>query len=114
MFGTITANIGGHNRVLKFNLNANYEFCKMHGLTQDGVMDYFSDQKNVTAIRDMIYCALKVADLSEGKTVDYNEYTVGEWIGAMSQSELERIILGTADANPVAKEVKKKEANKRS
>lgn len=114
MFGTITANIGGHNRVLKFNLNANYEFCKMHSLTQDQVMDFFTDSMNVTAIRDMIYCALKVADLSAGRAIDYNEFTVGEWISEMPQAELERIILGTSDANPVSKEVKKKAAAKHS
>jgi len=109
MFGEITANLGGHNRVLKFNLNANYEFCKMHRLTQDEVMPFFTDHLNVTAIRDMIYCAVKVADMAAGRPVDYNEMTVGEWIGEMPQAELERIIMGTSDANAQpGKESKKK------
>ena len=102
--------MGGKSRTLKFNLNANYEFCKMHGLTQEGVMMFFTDANNVTAIRDMLFCALKVADLAAGKTVDYNEYTVGEWITEMPQEELERIIMGTNDANATTsgKKVKKK------
>jgi hypothetical protein len=101
MFGTITSNIGGRVRVLKFNLNANYEFCKMHKLKQEDVMPFFTDALNVTAIRDMIYCALLSADLEDGKQIDYNQYTVGSWIAEMPQSELERIILGTGDANAV-------------
>lgn len=110
MFGEITAKIGGKDRVLKFNLNANYEFCKMHNLTQDEVLPFFNDGHNVTAIRDMIYCALKVADLEMRNPVDYNEYTVGEWIQEMQQPELERIIMGNADASPVIDvKVKKKE-----
>lgn len=100
MFGTITANIGGRVRTLKFNLNANYEFCKMHNLTQDEVMTYFTDAHNVDAIRDMIYCALKAADLADGRAVDYNPYKVGEWIQEMDQKELERVITGAEDSNP--------------
>lgn len=114
MFGTVTATIGGHNRVLKFNLNANYEFCKMHRLTQDEVMDFFTDPLNVTAIRDMIYCALKVADLAAGKQIDYNEMTVGEWISEMPQSDFEQIILGSSDANKHSETVKKKQVNKKA
>jgi len=96
--------MGGKSRTLKFNLNANYEFCKMHGLTQQQVMEFFTNSLNVTAIRDMIYCALKSADMSAGRPVDYNEYTVGEWITEMAQDELERIVLGTQDANATNKE----------
>lgn len=100
MFGTITETFGGKSRVLKFNLNCNYEFCKLHGLKQDDVLPFLANGLNVTAVRDMIYCAVKVADLEAGRTVDYNQYTVGEWIQEMEQAQLERIILGTADANP--------------
>lgn len=107
MFGTITANIGGHNRVLKFNLNANYEFCKLHKLTPDEVYGFVTDPLNVTAIRDMIYCAAISADLEAGRVPEYNQYTVGEWISEMPQAELERIILGSADANATGKGKKK-------
>jgi hypothetical protein len=107
MFGEVISKIGGRNRVLKFNLNANYEFCKMHGLTPDEVMDFCVDAHNVTALRDLIYCALKVADLASGQQVDYNQFTVGEWIAEMPQADFEKIILGSSDANANGKGKKK-------
>ena len=99
MFGEVIAKIGGKNRVLRFNLNARYEFCKMHGLTQDEVRDFFGDLHNVEAVRDMVYCALKAADLADGRQVDYNQYTVGEWISDMNQEEFNAMMLGSSDAN---------------
>ena len=110
MFGTKTAFIGGRNRTLKFNLNANYEFCKLHSLTPDEVFGFFTDSKNVTGIRDMILCALKSADLEAGNTIDYNQYSVGTWIEEMDQEKFNDLVLGSSDANAKSKGGKKKEA----
>lgn len=101
MIGTVVSNIGGKQRTLKFNLNANYEFCKLHNLRPDQVPGFVTDVLNVTAIRDMIYCALLASDLGAGMPIDYNQYTVGEWIEALEQSDLERIVLGHTESYPV-------------
>jgi len=98
-FGEVTANIGGRIRVLRFNLNARFEFCKMHNLTEAEVQAYFGDLHNVEAIRDMVYCALRSADLADGNPIDYNQYKVGEWISDMPQEDFERLVLGSNDAN---------------
>lgn len=114
MFGEVTANIGGRIRVLRFNINARYEFCKMHGITEAEAFSFFSDKLNVESMRDMAYCALKAYDLVMGNKIDYNQYTVGEWISEMEQEAFEAMMTGTTDANAVSKEVKKKGKSKSS
>ena len=108
MFGEVTANIGGRTRVLRFNLNARYEFCRMHKLTEAESFEYFNNKLNVEALRDMTFCALKVADLAMGNTIDYNQYTVGEWITEMEQEAYENMMLGVSEANAKQPEGKKK------
>jgi len=111
-FGEVTAKIGGKVRGMRFNLNCRYEFCKMHGLTEDQVQEYFMNRLNVDAIRDMVYCALRAADLAFGNPIDYNQYVVGEWISEMPQEEFERIVIGGQDANVnQSKEVSKKKSS---
>ncbi len=108
MFGEVTAKIGGRIRILRFNINARYEFCKMHNITEAEAFSFFNDKLNVESMRDMAYCALRAYDLSMGNKIDYNQYTVGEWISEMEQEEFERMMMGSNDANAVSKEVKKK------
>jgi len=110
-FGEVIAKIGGKQRVLRFNLNARYEFCKMHNLTQEEVQDYFGDLHNVEAVRDMVYCALRAADLADGRPVDYNQYTVGEWISDMDQNDFNQMMIGSSDANREEPAQKKSEVN---
>jgi len=114
MFGEVTANIGGKIRILRFNLNARYEFCKMHNITEQEAFSFFHDKLNVESMRDMAYCALKAYDLSAGNRIDYNQYTVGEWISEMEQEEYENMMMGSTDSNAVTKEVKKKPVKNRT
>ncbi len=97
-FGQIKTKLGGKERILKYNVNATYEFCKLYNCTHEESIAILSDPvRGVAAYRDMIYCALLSADLQAGNVIDYNQYDVGEWITELTQSELERIVTGYQD-----------------
>jgi hypothetical protein len=111
MYGTTQAELGGKIRTLKFNINADIEYERMHGLSgkSEAVRkEIASGISLVEWVRDAIYCALKSADLESGRSIDYNQFTVGDWITAIEQTELERILLVRSDAMP--KETKKKKS----
>jgi hypothetical protein len=110
MYGTTQAKIGGKVRVLKFNINASIEYERMHGLSGKSEAVRLEIASNISMIewvRDTVYCALKAADLETGTPIDYNQFTVGDWITEMPQSELERILLTRSDSIP-KQDLKKK------
>jgi hypothetical protein len=112
MYGTTTAELGGKIRTLKFNINADIEYERMHNLSgkSEAVRkEIASGISLVEWVRDAIYCALKSADLEAGRSIDYNQFTVGDWITAIEQTELERILLVRSDAMP-KNDTKKKES----
>ena len=112
MIGITESNIGGRIRRMNFSSNAWYLFCKMHALALEDASKVLFDTKTPEALRDMVYCALVVSDRAEGKEVDYNEYTVGEWIDKISQEELTRYVNvlfeGSAKPEATKKKVKSK------
>lgn len=103
MHGTTTALIGGKDRVLKFNINADIAYERLHGLNGKNDkqrLEIASGISMIEWIRDAIYCALMSADLEKGNVIDYTQYTVGEWITAMPQAELESILLANSESKP--------------
>jgi hypothetical protein len=76
--GTITLEIGGQLRTLKFGMNTLAAFGQLH---MDSPAD-FSEQftKNpLGALRDMVYCALSVTKGNE-LPADFDLNTSGDWI----------------------------------
>ena len=113
MYGTTTSLIGGKQRTLKFNINADIEFERLHGLsgkTAEEREKIGASIGFIEYVRDAIYCALRSADLERGNTIDYNQYTVGEWITELEQAELERIVACKNDAKPQQEQTDKKKA----
>jgi hypothetical protein len=111
MYGTTTAMIGGKVRTLKFNINADIEFERLHGLSGKSAekrAEIASQIGTIEYIRDAVYCALRAADLERGNEIDYNHFTVGDWITDLPQSELERIIQSRDESQPQTKPDKKK------
>jgi len=106
-FGEISIEIGGKVRTMKFNLNADFEHCKMLKMTLNQLLEYRADQLNVTNIRERIYCALKVVDLQSGNPIDYDQYTVGEWLSDLKEADIMAIFEAMGTAN-VQEQVKKK------
>lgn len=111
MHGTTTATMGGKVRTLKFNINADIEFERLHGLsgkTPEQRLVIAALIGTIEYVRDAIYCALRSADLEANNQIDYNQYTVGDWITELPQAELERIIQARDESKP--KETSKKKA----
>ena len=74
MFGQVEIKFKGENKTLKFNINARYNFCIMHGITDEQFAEFWLDQKNVTRIRDLIFCAMVSADSQAENPINYNIY----------------------------------------
>lgn len=75
----------------KFGMNAFAMFTQMQGIELDQI-DKALSTSNVESIRNLIYCGMKSAALSKGIEIDFNEFTVGDWIDDMEESELSKIV----------------------
>lgn len=75
----------------KFGMNAFAMFTQMQNIELDQI-DKALSGNNVVAMRNLIYCGMKAAAMAQGKPVEFNEFTVGDWIDEMEQSELAKII----------------------
>ena len=108
MFGEGTITFRGKPKVFKFNLNAHYLFCQLHGLTEEQMSEYVANPLNVTTVRDMIFCSLLAADSAAGNVADYNLFEVGEWMSEAGIEELSRVLEIAKSANVPDKALKSK------
>ena len=93
MIGKIEIKIGEKTRRLTFGQNAWYLFCQMQGITPDKIRPYMGDQlTNPAAFRDIIFCGLKASDLTLGNVIDYNQFSVGDWLDELAPENLTLII----------------------
>ena len=102
MFGQVEIKFKGEKKTLKFNINARYLFCQMHNLTEDQVTEFFANPSNVTAIRDMIFCAALSYDSQAERSITYNVYDIGEWMEEAGAEEVLRVINAATQANAQA------------
>lgn len=95
MIGRVTVELGGKSRRVVFGQNAWYLFCKLHKIAISDIGKYFGDVvSNPDSFRDLTFCAIQAADLSSGDVVDYNQYTVGDWLDEAPE-ETVQVILDT-------------------
>ncbi len=90
--------IGGKLRPIKFGTNATHLFCQKRGIKLKEFNELFAAEKlanleiDGSEIRDLIYSGLAAACLSLGEEVDFNEWTVGDWIDDLDESGLAEIL----------------------
>lgn len=72
-------------------MNAFAMFTQMQGIELDQ-LDKALNSSNVEAMRNLIFCGMKSAAMSAGNPVDFNEFTVGDWIDEMEQDQLNKIV----------------------
>jgi hypothetical protein len=83
---TLTVNMGGEVRTLKFGTNATALFCQRHGIGLSEMARQFQpDTISPLHYRDLIWSAL----VSGGS--DCTPEQVGDWIDEMEQDEFNRI-----------------------
>ena len=84
--GTITVEMGGEQRTLKFGTNASAHFCQHYGVGLAKMAELFRPESlNPAHYRDLIWSAL----IAGG--TDCTPEQVGDWIDEMEQAEFDRI-----------------------
>lgn len=84
--GEVEVSIGGRLRLIKFGTNQLALFTQKHNL-QLSEVSFGMEQ-----IRDLIWSGLVAGAKKRNEPVDFDEWTVGEWIDDLQQSEFNRII----------------------
>jgi len=90
--GYYTLNLGGKNRTLHFSMNFWANFTESLGVSLDEIGDVFSKGLSLSAIRKLFYSALLANDQENNNEVDYNEFTVGNWLEDITPEQLNEAV----------------------
>ena len=82
--------IGKAKIALKFGTNAFAELCEMHDRSDMNAIDEILN--SASGVRDLIFCAGKVASLAAGKDFKFNKYQIGDWLDEMSEADYADIL----------------------
>lgn len=89
--GEIRLNIGGESRLFKFGTNATAVFCNIRNIKLTEVDKALNiSNMDIEAVRDFIFAGLVAGCYTEKKQVDFDRFSVGDWIDAMPQEELNK------------------------
>lgn len=90
--GRIIKLIDGKERGFSFGMNCWSEFCKLHNIGPDQLGSFDSDSLGLEMIRDILYCAALAWCESNDQPIDFNKFTVGDWIDEMEQKDFQEIL----------------------
>lgn len=90
--GVLELEVGGKLRQLKFSMNFWAMFTDDLGIQLHELGEVFSKGFGLSDIIKIVYFGLKAADLPQGKEVDYNEFTVGDWMDEFKPEDLTKIV----------------------
>ena len=90
--GYYTLKLGGKNRTLHFSMNFWANFTESLGVSLDEIGDVFSKGLSLTAIRKLFYSALLANDQENNNEIDYNEFTVGNWLEDITPEQLNEAV----------------------
>jgi hypothetical protein len=90
--GVLELEIGGKIRQLKFSMNFWAMFTDNLGIQLHELGEVFNKGFGLSDIIKIVYFGLKAADLPQGKEVDYNEFTVGDWMDEFKPEDLTKIV----------------------
>jgi hypothetical protein len=97
---TVTAQMGGAKRLIKFGTNATDLFCNLYGIGLSEIAEILKTPRP-GHYRDLIWSGL-VAGVGGEDKADFSRFDVGDWIDEMPQDEFERI-WSAFDAPPQGK-----------
>ena len=114
--GITEIKIGGKLRPIKFGTNSTALLCEIRGITLNDMGLMLSEDRinnnEITGgeIRDMIYAGLVSAARSKKIEIDFDNYTVGDWIDEIDPNELVKAfeVLGQSQPQGSNKTPKKK------
>jgi len=84
--GEIEVSIGGKPRLVKFGTNQLAIFTQMHG------QDLSEADFGMHNLRDLVYSALVAGAKNQKQPVDFDEWTVGEWLDELPDEDLQKIV----------------------
>ena len=90
--GYITLKLGGKNRTLHFSMNFWAQWTEMLGVSLEQIGGVFENGISLKGVRSLIYSGLLAHDQEQGNEIDYNEFTVGSWLGDLEAEKLEEVI----------------------
>lgn len=102
--GTTYIDIGGQERPLRYGFAALRLYEERTG--RNSLSDFaslHSGQASVTLMTDLLYCGLANGARSEGLKVDFDEFTVADWVGA-DMSVVEKAMKVFSDSFPTEKD----------
>ena len=111
--GFVEIKVNERNIAFKFGMNAFGMFTEIHNVTLSQMQNML-EEGSISALRDIIYCAAYVAEKAAGHEVDFNKFTVGEWIDEMDEQDFELILKAVKSAKIMGKgvqEVTEKKSN---
>ncbi len=90
--GILELKIGGKVRQLKFSMNFWAMFTEDLDIQLHELGDVFAKGFKLKDIIKIVYFGLKAADLPQGKEIDYNQFTVGDWMDDFNPEHLTSIV----------------------
>lgn len=113
MLGATIISIGGQERPLKFGTNATFLFCQKRGITLKQFGEVFAADKlanndiDGSEIRDLIWAGLVAGAKSNNLPVDFDEWTVGDWIDDLSAADMGNVLSTFGEDVPTKKKTVK-------
>lgn len=103
-------NIGGELRQYIFSMNQRIRYCQLRSMSVVEMNKELSSPSewDESVVRDLVYSALWAGKKSKKEIVDFDEFTVGEWIEEMEDDELSKVFQSLIDAQEVSGDDKKK------
>lgn len=78
--GEVRIELGGKNRLIKFNFNSLAAYSQRSGQTLQQMQRMSTQTLTLQQLRDLIFCALVEGCLIEKVPVDFDERTLGDWL----------------------------------
>jgi hypothetical protein len=88
--GEIYKEIGGRPRLMKFGINTVSDFSQLYNDRPGDFSEVFQ-RDPFGALRDMIYCGLRVRAGVNELPADFSREMVGDWIDEMEPGEIEEV-----------------------
>ncbi len=110
--GSITTELGGQQRTLRFGINAMNMMLSELGLKDDDIAKLFS--LGLSALPTFIYCGLYADCKSRKADIDFDKWDIGDWLDEIGMEGMESLFtdIGEVFSNSMPDSLKKKAAAK--
>ena len=90
--GYIDIKVGNKNRTLHFSMNFWSEFTEQLGISLADIGGAFQDGISIKGLRALVYSAILANDQENGNEIDYNLFTVGDWLDELDAEKINEIV----------------------